>query len=202
MSTSGALVIEMDTNVGIALCRFDNGCVKRRPPDRIDTFFRIDIIRRKMQLAGFIVNHPAAHRNRVLQCFLSDADLFQRVNPACRNRQIDRASADDVPFARVSAPLVKIHLVSAPSEICGEQSASQIRCRSEQILPLRKNLRIRNAGKQEKPTSGCPIRFTASDTDALQFLERVAEVIKNVARQQRLLALVAVEDCDLRCATA
>jgi hypothetical protein len=27
-------------------------------------------------------------------------------------------------------------------------------------------------------------------------------MIENVARQQRLLALVAVEDCDLRCATA
>ena len=155
-----------------------------------------------MQLAGSIVNHPAAHRDRVSQCFLSDADLFQRVNPACRNRQIDRAPADDVPFARVSAPLVKIHFVSTPPQIRGEQVRPPIRCRSEQILPLAKNLRIRNAGKQEKPTSECPIRFTASDTDALQFLERVAEVIKNVARQQRLLALVAVEDCDFRCATA
>jgi hypothetical protein len=27
-------------------------------------------------------------------------------------------------------------------------------------------------------------------------------VIENVARQQRLLALVAIKNCDLRCATA
>jgi hypothetical protein len=69
------------------------------------------------------VNHPAAHRDRVLQCFLGNPDLFQRVNPACRNRKIDRAPADDVPFAWVSAPLVKIHFVSAPPKICREQSS-------------------------------------------------------------------------------
>jgi hypothetical protein len=122
---AGALVIEMYTNVGIALCRFNNGCIERRASDRINTFFRIDIVRAKMQLAGSIVNHSTAHRDRVLQCFLGDLDLFQRVNPACRNRQIDRASADDVPFAGISAPLVKIYVVSAPSEICREQSPGQ-----------------------------------------------------------------------------
>ena len=122
---SGALVIEMHADVWIALCRFDNCGVERCASDRINTFFWIDIVRAKMQLAGSIVNHPTAHRDRVFQCFLGDPDLFQRVNPACRNRQIDRTSAEDVPFARVSAPLVKIHLVSAPPQIRGEQSASQ-----------------------------------------------------------------------------
>jgi hypothetical protein len=38
--------------------------------------------------------------------------------------------------------------------------------------------------------------------DALQFFEGVAEVIEDIARQQRLLALVAVKNCDLRCAAA
>ena len=47
-----------------------------------------------------------------------------------------------------------------------------------------------------------PVCLAASNTDALQFFEDVAEVIENVARQQRLLALVAVEDCDLRGAAA
>ena len=47
-----------------------------------------------------------------------------------------------------------------------------------------------------------PVCFAAFSIDALQFLERVAQVIENVARQQRLLALVAVKNCDLRCATA
>ena len=138
----------------------------------------------------------------MLQCFLGNPDLFQRVNPACRNRQIDRASADDVPFARVSAPLVKIHFVSAPSEICREQAARQSAADQNKFCH---SLRIYESGTQESRKNrrnGCPICFAASDTDALQFLERVAEVIENVARQQRLLALVAVEDCDLRCATA
>jgi hypothetical protein len=110
----------MDTKVGIALCRFDNGCVERRPAYRVDTLFRIDVIRREMQRSRFVMDHPAAHWNRVSQRFISNADLFERVNPACRNRQIDRASTDDVSFARVSTPLIKIHLISAPSEICGE----------------------------------------------------------------------------------
>jgi hypothetical protein len=59
----------------------------------------------------------------VSQRFISNADLFERVNATCRNRQINRAPADDVSFAGVSAPLVKIHFVSAPAEICREQPA-------------------------------------------------------------------------------
>jgi len=122
---AGAFVIEMDTNVRITLCGFDNGRVECCASDRINTFFRIDIVRAKMQLAGSIVDHPAAHWNRVPQRFISEADLFQCVNPACRNRQIDRTSADDISFTRVSAPLVKIHSVSAPSEICRKQAPRQ-----------------------------------------------------------------------------
>ena len=94
-------------------------------PIELIHLFGSTIVRAKMQLAGSIVNHPAAHRDRVLQRFLGDPDLFERVNSACRKRQIDRAPADDVPFARISASLVKIHLVSAPSEICREQAARQ-----------------------------------------------------------------------------
>src|SRR6266436_4257272 len=121
----GAFMIEMHADVWITLCRFNNRGVERCASDRINTFFWIDIVRAKMQLAGSIVNHSTAHRDRVLQCFLGDPDLFQRVNPACRNRQIDRATADDVPFPGVSAPLVKIYVVSVPSEICREQSPRQ-----------------------------------------------------------------------------
>lgn len=66
---------------------------------------------------------------------------------------------------------------------------------------------IYESGKQESrknPTKRYALVTspTASDTDALQFLEGVAEVIKNVARQKRLLALVPVKNCDLRCAAA
>src|SRR5882724_7129557 len=121
----GAFMIEMHADVWITLCRFDNRGVEGCASDRINTFFRIDIVRAKMQLSGSIVNHPTAHRDCVLQCFLGDPDLFERVNAACRNCQIDRAPTNDVPFAGVSAPLVKIYVVSASSEICREQSARQ-----------------------------------------------------------------------------
>ena len=155
-----------------------------------------------MQLAGSIVNHPTAHRDRVLQCFLGDPDLFQRVNPACRNRQIDRAPADDVSFSRISAPLEQIHLVATPPQIRGEQSASQTA--ADQNKPCH-SVRIYESGNQESRKSRqaeSPTRFTASDRDALQFFEGITEVIENIARQQRLLGLVAVENCDLGCAPA
>ena len=71
------------------------------------------------------MNHPAAHRDGVLEHFIGDADLFERMNAARRKRQIDRAPADDVAFARISAPLVKIDIVPAPAQIAREQSAGQ-----------------------------------------------------------------------------
>ena len=40
------------------------------------------------------------------------------------------------------------------------------------------------------------MRFTASDRDALQFFEGVAEVIENVAWQQRLLGLITIKNSD------
>ena len=78
-----------------------------------------------MQRARFIVNHPTAHRDCVLQRFMRDADLFERMNAPGRNRQINRTSADDVAFARISAPLVQIDIVPSPAQIGREQSARE-----------------------------------------------------------------------------
>jgi len=155
-----------------------------------------------MQRPGFVMDHPAGHWNRVPQRFISNPDLFERVNPACRNRQIDRAPADDVSFSRISAPLEQIHLVATPPQIRGEQSASQTA--ADQNKPCH-SVRIYESGNQESRKSRqaeSPTRFTASDRDALQFFEGVTEVIENIARQQRLLALVAMKNCDLRCPPA
>jgi hypothetical protein len=71
------------------------------------------------------MNHPAAHWDCVLQCFIRDADLFERMYAASRNRQINRSPADYVSFARISASLVKIDIVSTPPQIGGEQSTRQ-----------------------------------------------------------------------------
>lgn len=78
-----------------------------------------------MQLAGFVMDHAAAHRDGVLKHFVCDAELFERVDPTGGEREIDRASADKIAFARIGAAFVKIDLVSAPSEMRGEQSAGQ-----------------------------------------------------------------------------
>jgi hypothetical protein len=63
------------------------------------------------------MNHATAHWNRVLQRFISNPDLFKGVNSTCRNREINRPPADDVPFARISASFIKIHFVSTPAEV-------------------------------------------------------------------------------------
>src|SRR5947207_10918643 len=88
-------------------------------------FVWIDIVGRKMEPPGFFVNHPAAHRDCVLEHFVGDPDLLQCVNAARGKREIDRASADHVAFARISPALVKIDIVSPPTEISREQSTGQ-----------------------------------------------------------------------------
>jgi hypothetical protein len=139
-------VIEMHTHVRIPLRGFNDRCVERRAPDRIDALFRIDIVRGEVQLAGFIVNHPAAHRDRRLQRFISEPDLFQRVNAARRDRQINRSSADDVAFARISAPLIQINIISTPAQIRGEQTAREAAADENKLRHA--NVFIRNPGTQ------------------------------------------------------
>ena len=85
----GAFVIEVDAHIWISLCCFDDGRIQRGAADRVDAIFRIDIVRAEMQRAGFIVNHSAAHRDRVVQCFISHAELLERINAPGRNCQVD-----------------------------------------------------------------------------------------------------------------
>ena len=103
----------MNAHIRITLRRLDHSRVERGAADRVDALVRIAIVRRKMQIAGFVVNHAPAHRDRVLHYFISDAELLERMNSAGGKRKIDRAPADDVPLARVSPSFVKIDLVSA-----------------------------------------------------------------------------------------
>jgi hypothetical protein len=56
--------------------------------------------------------------------------------------------------------------------------------------------------KAGKTAKRMPICFAAFSIDALQFLERVAQVSENVAWQQRLLTLIAIKNCDLSRAPA
>jgi hypothetical protein len=111
----GAAMIEMDTDVRITLRGFDYRCVERGAPDRVDALFRIDVVRCEMQIARFIVDHAATHRDGVPQHLTSDPDLLERMNPARRDCEIDRASPDNISFPRVGPALVKIDIVSAPT---------------------------------------------------------------------------------------
>src|SRR5438132_3671227 len=172
-----APVIEIHTNVGITLCRFDYCRVERGASDRVDTFLGINVVWRKLQCTTAIMDHPAAHRDRVSQRFLGNPNLFQRMDPARRNGQVNGASADDVPFARISAPLVQIHLVPASSQIRCEQSARET---AADEYEFRHPVRIYQSRRQESrksPITRMLTHLTAPQADALQFFEGVTEVI-------------------------
>src|SRR5204862_4269109 len=85
----GAAMMEMNAHARITLCRFDPGSVQRSATNRIDEFVRIAVVGRKMERAKFVVNHATAHRNGAPQHFIGDAELFERVNSAGREREID-----------------------------------------------------------------------------------------------------------------
>ena len=118
-------MIEMHADVWITLCGFDHRGVKRGASDRVDIFVRIAIVGQKCSSPDLSWIIRPRIGMACSQHFIGDPELFQRVNPACRERQIDRAPANDVPFARIGPPLVKIDFVSAPAEIGREQSARQ-----------------------------------------------------------------------------
>jgi len=42
-----------------------------------------------MQLAGFVMDHPAAHRDRVSQHLVGDTELFETVNAARGKSEIN-----------------------------------------------------------------------------------------------------------------
>jgi hypothetical protein len=78
-----------------------------------------------MKRAGFVVDHPAAHRDGVFQDLISEADLLERVNAAGGKGEIDRAAADKIAFARVGAAFKQVDLVTAAAEERSEQSTGK-----------------------------------------------------------------------------
>src|SRR4051812_33879431 len=78
-----------------------------------------------MEVTGFVMDHPAGHGDGMLKDFIGDAELSERVDPAGREREIDRAAADQVPFAWIAATLVEFDVVAAASEISGEHAAGE-----------------------------------------------------------------------------
>src|SRR3954462_13363699 len=62
---------------------------------------------------------------------------------------------------------------------------------------IRKTRKLRAVPRED--FRSCRSVRPASVTDALQLLEGVPEVIEDISRQQRLLGLIAVKNCDFRC---
>src|SRR2546423_11034967 len=142
----GTAVIEEDADVWIAEGCFDDSRVERGAADRVDVVARVGVVGREMQVSGLIVDHPAGHWDRVLENFIGDPKLLERVNAASGEREIDRAAADDVPFPRIGASLVKFDIVAAPAEISGEKSTGQP---APDENKFRHGRRIGESGKQE-----------------------------------------------------
>src|SRR5207249_1809595 len=62
----GAKMIEQDSDVWITQRRLDYGRVERSATDRVDVILRVPVVRRKVQAAGFVMDHSAGHRDGVL----------------------------------------------------------------------------------------------------------------------------------------
>src|SRR2546423_6042055 len=109
----GTAVIEEDADVWIAEGCFDDSRVERGAADRVDVVAWVAVVWREIELRSRTcgMNHSARHRDRVLENFVGDPELFERVNAASGEREIDRAAADDVPFSRIGASLVKFDIV-------------------------------------------------------------------------------------------
>ena len=70
----------------------------------------------------------------MLEDFLGNANLLEGVDPAGGEGEIDRASGNEVAFAGVGSPFVKIDLVTAPAEKCGEQSTGKSTSNQNKIV--------------------------------------------------------------------
>lgn len=178
-------MIERDLDVGITQRGFNDSRIQRGASDRIDVFIGIAVIGGKMEVAGFVVDHPAGHGDGVTEDFIRDPKLFERVNSASGEGEINRAPANDVPFARIGAALVKRDLVAAAPEISSEQTAGEAATNQNE---LRHGGRFGESGKQQSRKRN----FWSGDRSYLQGnISDVALGIRIVARFIFLLTLGA-----------
>jgi Flp pilus assembly protein TadD len=121
------------------------------------------------------VDHPAGHGDGVAEDFIRDPKLFERVNSASGEGEINRAAANDVPFARIGAALVKRDLVAAAPEISSEQTAGEAATNQNE---LRHGGRFGESGKQQSRKRN----FWSGDKSYLQgTISDVALGIRSIA---------------------
>jgi hypothetical protein len=92
------------------------------------------------------MDHPARHRDGVREDFIGNAQLPEGVDAASREREIDRAAANNIPFPRIAATFVEFDVIAMPPEIGGEQAAGKATPNQDKF---RHGGRIDESGKQE-----------------------------------------------------
>jgi hypothetical protein len=78
-----------------------------------------------MQTARPVVDHSAAHRDCVPQDFISDAELFERMNAPRRKGQIDGTATDEISFPRVNPAFEQLHGMTTLSQIRSQQAPGE-----------------------------------------------------------------------------
>jgi hypothetical protein len=76
-----------------------------------------------MERSGFVVDHAPAHRDGVVEDFISKAELLESVDTAGGKGEINRAAANSAARSRVGPAFVEINLNAAPAEEGGEQAS-------------------------------------------------------------------------------
>ncbi len=118
-----AAMVEFYLHVRITLGGFDHDRVESAAPDRIDVLVRVAVVGGEMQVAGFVVDHAAAHRDGVLHHFVGNPELRESVDAAGGESEINRTAANRVAGPRIGPAFVEIDLVTAPPEVTGKQTA-------------------------------------------------------------------------------
>src|SRR5438094_8506594 len=114
---------------------------------------------------------PAAHRDGGPQHFVSDPELLERVNPARRERGIDRAPADNIAFARIGSSLVKIDIVATAPQVGGEQSAGQTAADENEF-------------RHDSESTNQEVRKTGKETEQrIMGISRMAQGLKEAAQR-------------------
>jgi hypothetical protein len=66
------------------------------------------------------MDHATPHWDRMAQYIVGNTELLERMDPARREREINRPPSDNIAFARISPSLVKIDIVPTPPQIRSE----------------------------------------------------------------------------------
>ena len=121
----GTTMTEFYLYIRITLGGLDDNSVEGAAANRVDPLIRVAVVGRKMESAGFFMDHAAPHRDCVLEDFIGKAKLLKSMNAAGGEGEINRTAANGVTCARVAPAFIEINLNAAPTEEGGEQASRE-----------------------------------------------------------------------------